>query len=199
MLKYPVTTQLVSTFTSTAGLPCVAVQPQASASYVQSLCAGSVYQAATLLRPAKSATPAAATSGTPGQLVRDVQVYPNPALDEATVSFRSEEAGQVAAYLTDLVGKRVKFIAEGQTAQGTHTVKFRTADLTAGIYPCVVEHADGRRAAIRLLVIRWFRLFYFNLYQRRHPNLDGAAGAFFIISHETAVSYRVLASIAAPD
>ena len=97
VLKYPVTTRLVSQFTSTAGQPCVPIQSQASASLVQAICTGSIYQAAVALRTTKLAAAA----------ITQVQIYPNPATNTAMLNFVGTAAGRASAYLTDMFGNRV--------------------------------------------------------------------------------------------
>lgn len=152
VLKYPVTMRLVSQFTSTAGQPCVPVQPQASASDVQALCTGSIYQTAVALRPTKQAS---APAGEPAAAVAGVQVYPNPTAGAATIRFTGTAAGRASAYVTNMLGQHVLSIMQHEiVAEGEQQRTFATAALAPGLYQCVVETPDGKRVSTRLSVVR---------------------------------------------
>ena len=146
VLKYPVTTRLVSQFTSTASQPCVPIQSQASASLVQAICTGSTYQAAVALRTTKLAAVAAITQ---------VQIYPNPATNTAMLNFVGTAVGRASAYLTDIFGNRVLTIMQNENVMiGEQRKSFDTSSLRPGLYQCVVETPDGKRRSSQLSIVR---------------------------------------------
>ena len=154
VLKYPVTTQLVTRFSSTGVLPCVAVQPQASTNDVQAICSGSVYQAAIALRPS-GPTGAGSSAVAPAAAVARVEVYPNPATDAATIRFEAGTAGLASACVLDMYGKQVLTIMQDEPiAAEAQQYSFPTAGLPAGLYRCVLTTADGKRVSTPLSIVR---------------------------------------------
>lgn len=101
-----------------ARTPCLVVQPQMAAADVQAVCTGSVYQTVVALRPVGPAKAGIATANT-AAAIGDVQVYPNPATNAATIRFAGTAAGRASAYVTDTFGKQVlpimqnELVAEG--------------------------------------------------------------------------------------
>ncbi len=63
-----------------------------------------------------------------------LNVYPNPAVNEANVSFELTNASDVTVTVTDLAGKVVYTNNLGTTAAGKHNVEINTAALAGGIY-----------------------------------------------------------------
>ncbi|MEP0548440.1 MAG: T9SS type A sorting domain-containing protein [Rhodothermales bacterium] len=79
-------------------------------------------------------------------------VYPNPARDRATVAFSLAEPGPVRLAVYDVLGRRVRTLAEGPLAAGDHTTAFDAAGLPIGIYLVVLEAGGGRQAQKVMLV-----------------------------------------------
>lgn len=152
VLKYPVTVRNVSSITVDDTRPCLAVQPPMDAASIQTFCTSSIYNAAMNLRPAGFTASTATTSATP--TVTDVQVYPNPTADVATLRFTGAAAGQVSAYLTDMVGHRVLTVLDKTSVvPGEQQQVFSTTRLAAGLYQCVVETSGGQKTFTRLSVV----------------------------------------------
>lgn len=63
-----------------------------------------------------------------------VNVFPNPAADQTTVSFELPNAADVTVTVTDLSGKTVYTNALANTAAGKHNVSINTAELAGGVY-----------------------------------------------------------------
>jgi hypothetical protein len=63
-----------------------------------------------------------------------VNVFPNPAADETTVSFELPNAADVTVTVTDLSGKTVYTNVMANTAAGKHNVDINTAELAGGVY-----------------------------------------------------------------
>lgn len=65
-------------------------------------------------------------------------IYPNPIVDNATISFTMPEKGNVQMILYDMYGKQIKVLYEESVGEGEHTSTFNAEDLASGIYLCVV-------------------------------------------------------------
>jgi hypothetical protein len=63
-----------------------------------------------------------------------LNVYPNPATDNANVSFNLNAASDVAVSVVDLSGKVVATSAVANATAGAHTIAINTAALAAGVY-----------------------------------------------------------------
>ena len=77
------------------------------------VCAGSTYQAAIALRstgPVKATASADNSAATIGE----VQVYPNPADNAATLRFTGTTAGRASVYVTDILGNRMLTIMQNE-------------------------------------------------------------------------------------
>ena len=148
VLKYPVTVRSVTKIVVDNTQPCLAVQPQMTATDVQAICNGSVYQAAMTLRTAATAGHTSTTSA-------QVQIYPNPATDAATIRFSITSPSLLSAYLTDMFGNRVLTIAQNEAiGTGLQQRTFSTISLKSGLYQCVLETPDGKRVvSTRLSVV----------------------------------------------
>ena len=78
-----------------------------------------------------------------------LSVFPNPTADGAALRFVLYEPRDVRVEMYDVLGRRVRTLADGRYPEGTHDVAFRTDGLPAGVY---VVH-DGARS-LRLTVAR---------------------------------------------
>ncbi|GAB2951968.1 hypothetical protein GCM10027048_16230 [Hymenobacter coalescens] len=69
-----------------------------------------------------------------------LNVYPNPVLGESTVAYRVQSAQQhVNIELTDLMGRRVRTLFEGQQGVGVQTRKLQADGVAAGTYLVKVQ------------------------------------------------------------
>jgi hypothetical protein len=64
----------------------------------------------------------------------DVEVFPNPASDIATISFSLDEPSSVMIRLMDMNGKVMREIANAIYLEGTHQVSFTSSQQSAGVY-----------------------------------------------------------------
>ena len=64
---------------------------------------------------------------------------PNPAVDEAEIEYETIEPGPTRLYLTDLLGRRVAVMVEGDIAPGRYVSRVDLSGLNAGIYFYVLE------------------------------------------------------------
>lgn len=72
-------------------------------------------------------------------------LFPNPAIDNSTIRFALEENENVKITLTDLNGRVVKEIANGQMAPGEHSIAFSTAELASGMYLVTVDKGTSKQ------------------------------------------------------
>ena len=64
-----------------------------------------------------------------------MNAYPNPATDNATISYSLNKSGNVSIVITDLMGRVVMNMEEGnQNAGVNYTVNVNTANLANGTY-----------------------------------------------------------------
>ena len=151
VLKYPVTMRSVNQIVIDDTAPCLAVQPQMSSADVQTVCTGNIYQAAVALRasgPVKSGAVAGNSAA-----IGEVQVYPNPAANAATIRFAGTTAGRASAYVTDMFGNKVLTIMQNeQVSKGLQEKAFDTSALPPGLYQCIITTPDGKRVSTRLSV-----------------------------------------------
>jgi len=78
---------------------------------------------------------------------------PNPFRDEATLSFRLPKDGDVRIELYDLAGHRVRTLADGHWAAGTHQVVLSGRKLAPGVYLSRMTVA-GQSFTRRILLVR---------------------------------------------
>ncbi|HEY6172236.1 MAG TPA: choice-of-anchor D domain-containing protein, partial [Candidatus Kapabacteria bacterium] len=72
------------------------------------------------------------------------QNAPNPALGYTNISFTSPKMASVRIYLSDMTGKMVKEVANGNYSSGSHSVKLDTKDLSSGSYIYILESNNVR-------------------------------------------------------
>lgn len=75
-----------------------------------------------------------ATSSIDEELVTGLSVYPNPAIDNAMVTFTTVEKGNVELEIINAVGQRVFAQNFGQRAAGQQLIPVATSELSAGMY-----------------------------------------------------------------
>lgn len=72
-----------------------------------------------------------------------MSVFPNPAQDESTVSYRVLGGSQqVAVRITDLLGREVRTVLNAKQNAGFHELNIAGADLTPGLYLVKVQVGD---------------------------------------------------------
>jgi hypothetical protein len=75
---------------------------------------------------------------------KDLRVFPNPVVDNASVSFRLTKQGDVTIDLYDLNGRVVMSEQQSNLAAGQQTVRFNAGDLARGTYLIVVSQDNNR-------------------------------------------------------
>lgn len=81
-----------------------------------------------------------------------VNVFPNPAVNEAAVSFELTNSADVTLTVTDLAGKVVYTNVLGNTAAGQHSVGINTAALAGGVY--AVNFSANNAVVTKKLVVK---------------------------------------------
>jgi uncharacterized membrane protein len=83
--------------------------------------------------------------------IQDIEVYPNPADDRLTLSFRKQTAGDLNIHLTDLSGK----VAYDETLRAFSGAYYKRIDLSGiavGTYTLSLEQGDARMT--RKVIVR---------------------------------------------
>lgn len=83
----------------------------------------------------------------------NMNVFPNPATDKASVSFSLSATTDAVVSVIDGVGRTVAVINNGKLNAGNHTFDIDTKSLTSGIYSIVIN-ADGGTFTQRLSVVK---------------------------------------------
>jgi len=97
------------------------------------------------------------TNGKPGVGLNDVSaltnvsIYPNPAKNNATVSFEIAKAGEVEINLVNLLGQTVKTFNYGKVNNGKYELKMDLNNVNPGVYMVNVKVA-GSETAQKLVV-----------------------------------------------
>lgn len=85
--------------------------------------------------------------------IQRVSVYPNPAVDEAFVTFGAINTADITVYLTDVTGKVVKVLNAAKAVKGGQILPVDLRDVTAGSYFITVT--DGQfKSAAKITVIK---------------------------------------------
>ncbi|MCW3123888.1 MAG: C-terminal target protein [Flavipsychrobacter sp.] len=82
-----------------------------------------------------------------------ISIFPNPAKDEATLSFELSAASNVHVQVVDGLGRVVNMVANENMTSGAHTLNINTATLASGVYNVMI-HTDGGTTTERLTVIK---------------------------------------------
>ena len=72
-----------------------------------------------------------------------LKVYPNPTIDNATLTFNLKETSNVAVYVYSISGVLVKTFTEKNVSEGAQTIKIDSDDLTNGTY--IVKLIAGKQ------------------------------------------------------
>jgi hypothetical protein len=84
---------------------------------------------------------------------QDMNIYPNPATDRASVSFSLQKDEEVCLRIFDEQGRLVQQITEGKMTTGNHVLTFDASTRTSGIYFCSLE-TGGTVTTRRLVVVK---------------------------------------------
>ena len=82
----------------------------------------------------------------------DLSVYPNPAVNNTTISIVSVDASAASIKIMDIVGKTVMNMANVNLNNGDNNVEVNTTDLEAGVY--VIEVTINGEVSTSQLVIQ---------------------------------------------
>ncbi len=83
----------------------------------------------------------------------NISVYPNPAKDEATLSFSLTDNSDVQVQVVDVTGRVMNTVANEKLDAGTHTFTLNTASYAAGVYNVMI-HTEGGTTTERLTVVK---------------------------------------------
>jgi len=81
----------------------------------------------------------------------NVSIYPNPAVDNATVSIQANDATVANVKVMDMVGKTVLEMNNVNVNSGSTTIELNTANFNAGVYMLVVT-MDGNVSTKQLVI-----------------------------------------------
>jgi len=75
--------------------------------------------------------------------INGMNVYPNPASDEAHVKFMLDNTATVSCSITDMLGREVFSTPSEEMTAGGHQLNISTSDLSAGVYNVTVRTQNG--------------------------------------------------------
>jgi hypothetical protein len=107
---------------------------------------------ATLVVVLASSTVVSTTEGTGASPFGIERVYPNPAVQTATVRYTLGAAARVEVTLVDALGRTVLRLASADAAAGTHEARLDVRGLPAGLYLARLN-VDGRPAGTRPVTV----------------------------------------------
>lgn len=81
------------------------------------------------------------------------QNYPNPFNPITTLHYDIPELSQVRLSVYNSIGQRVRILAEGSKAAGTHEIIFDASQLPSGLYLAVLE-ANGQQFVQKMMLIK---------------------------------------------
>ncbi len=90
------------------------------------------------------------TSISETSFIAEVNLYPNPAIDIATLSFNLKSVSQVKISLTDVIGNVVLNVCDKKMDAGKNTIQISTKNLASGMYFCVMN-VNGNSVTIKVL------------------------------------------------
>lgn len=79
----------------------------------------------------------------PTEVLSNVVVYPNPAVNNTTVSFSLENPSTVLVTVKDLTGKTVMTLNQQNLVSGQQNITFDTGNLKGGLYFCTLATEQG--------------------------------------------------------
>lgn len=79
-------------------------------------------------------------------------VYPNPVIDEVTIKYSIHKAeSTVKIFLYSYDGRYQKILFDGIKSAGNYQIEWNAAEMTSGVYFCVMESGDNR--VIKKLIV----------------------------------------------
>jgi len=75
-------------------------------------------------------------SDSPGALVNDVAITPNPASDQTSITFNLKKKMKIQIEILDNSGRLVKNILKGTLSRGEHIIRMDLPNLSNGVYMC---------------------------------------------------------------
>mgnify|MGYP003669076277 CR=1 FL=1 len=81
-----------------------------------------------------------------------LEVFPNPADDQATVTFELESNEEVSVTMLDITGKVISREAYGLMSQGSQRIELNTADLSEGLY--FINLRIGENQIVRKIAVK---------------------------------------------
>jgi hypothetical protein len=83
--------------------------------------------------------------------VKSVSIYPNPANNNAILSFNMVKAGKVTVEILNVLGQQM-FSTQNEYSNGIHTMSVDITNLSAGLY--IVNTASGNQKISQKLIVR---------------------------------------------
>lgn len=74
----------------------------------------------------------------------EVQSYPNPATDQATIMVTTEKAGQIKLVVNNILGQQVYSAMDEGSTLGAHAFKVNVSEFDAGIYFYTIEIGNNK-------------------------------------------------------
>lgn len=87
-------------------------------------------------------------------MIKELNIYPNPAKDNATVEFELETSSEVTISLYDIQGKTVESIQEKQFTSGKHSIDLDVSKLPNGRYICSMQTKEGFAINGNIVILR---------------------------------------------
>ena len=81
----------------------------------------------------------------------NMSVYPNPAVNTATVTINTKDASSASVKVLDLVGKTVMNMSDVNLNTGANTINLNTSNLNAGVYMIVLT-SNGNVSTQQLVI-----------------------------------------------
>jgi hypothetical protein len=72
------------------------------------------------------------------------QSHPNPAQTQTTVDYDLDEQGETELFITDIVGKEVRRIAQGVQIPGHYSAIINLEGMAQGVYICVLKTPSAK-------------------------------------------------------
>jgi hypothetical protein len=88
----------------------------------------------------------------PGQL-RLLSAFPNPFNPAVTVRFTAPVSGPLTLVVYDIMGRKMKTLAEGYHSSGTYSVMWNAGSAASGVYFCRLK-AGNHEETVKMLLIR---------------------------------------------
>ena len=84
----------------------------------------------------------------------ELKSVPNPASDQARLSFQLERSGRVTVSLYDAMGRLLEAVPSRNFEVGEASLELNTGHLVPGMYTCVLQGDDGSVETVKIMVAR---------------------------------------------